>query len=57
MRDKHLKTNHEEVAEAFAMCLRQLYAIAGIPIPEAFDPDQESIRIFLAIWRKGLNER
>jgi hypothetical protein len=48
------KHQTESVMRLFAECLRQLYQVADLEIPEPFDPDIEANRLASALVAKGL---
>lgn len=51
------KHKTEAVMQLYAECLRQLYDVAGLKIPDEFDPDLESARLASALVGKGLGIR
>lgn len=42
----------EQVMEAFAACLRHLYAAAGLEMPVKFNPEKEAVRLETALRAK-----
>ena len=38
-----------EIVNAFAACLRQLYAAAGVEVPPKFNPNREAKRLIKAL--------
>lgn len=43
---------NQNVMNCFAGCLREMYTVAGIGMPESFDPQDEAIRLVAALRQK-----